>query len=530
MAHQDPGPPLGSREHRPGASQPEPASLRIGRFVGFLAMALGMFIALLDIQIVAGSMKEIQGGLSASRDEMTWVQTSYLIAEIVMIPLSGWLARVFSTRWLFTASSVAFTLASLGCGLAWSIESMIAFRVLQGFVGGAMIPLAFSAGFALYPGPKAAMIPAVLGVMGTLAPTIGPTLGGWITQTASWHYLFYLNLLPGLLIVVLVPLFVRVDEPDLSLLKGFDAISIPFIALGLGCLGYVLEEGVRLDWFEDDLIVACTVISATSWCLVIWRGLTHPRPVLDLRAFAIRNYALGCAFAFVIGVGNYGAIYIVPVFLGEVRDFNSFDIGQAVLITGVSQVLSTIVVASLSSRVDPRVMLTVGIVAYAASLFMMTPMTNQWGGGEMFWALALRGAASMAVIVPVTTFALGGLPRQRLPMASGLYNLMRNLGGAVGIACIGILLQERQALHYGRMAEHVSPFRPNVEQEAAAISTRLADVLLDPDRANQAAVLLLSGMAKKEALVIAVSDILLVMAALFAASMLLLPLLRRPVA
>lgn len=405
-----------------------------GRFLGFLAMALGMFVALLDIQIVSGSLREIQGGLSASRDEMSWVQTAYLIAEIVMIPLTGWLAGVFSTRWLFCTSAVLFTVTSLCCGLAWSIESMIVFRALQGFVGGAMIPLAFSTGFALFRGPKASVIPAVLGVMGTLAPTLGPTLGGWITETFSWRHLFYVNIAPGLLITAIVPIFVRVDAPDLSRLKGFDAFSIPFIAIALGGAGYVLEEGVRKDWFDDPTIAACTAASAVAWAVVVWRGVTHPRPVLDFAAFRVPNYTLSCVLAFVVGVGNYGAIYLLPVFLGEVRDYNSLDIGRAIFVTGVAQVVMTVAIATTANRLDQRLLLAAGLCAYGVSLVMMTPITDQWGGGELFWALILRGAASMAVIVPITSFALGGLPPARLPMASGLYNLMRNLGGAASIA------------------------------------------------------------------------------------------------
>lgn len=509
---------------------PRPDLSETQRLIGFAAVSLGMFLALLDIQIVAGSLKEIQGGLSASDDEMSAIQTSYLIGEIIMIPLSGWLAKVFSTRWLFTSSAAAFTLSSLMCGAAWNIESMVAARVVQGFVGGAMIPLAFSVGFALFTGRKAVLIPAVLGVMGTLAPTLGPVVGGWITDVFTWRYLFYLNILPGLLIVAATPLFVRVDEPDLSQLKGFDAVSIPFIAAALGCLGYVLEEGVRLDWFEDELLRCLALISALSWCVVIWRGLTHPRPVLDLRAFLDRDFALGCIFAFVLGVGNYGVIYILPVFLGKVRDFNSLDIGEAVFVTGVVQVLTTVCISATSNRVPPRVMLGVGLAAYGASLLLMTPLTNQWGGEELFWGLVVRGFASMAVVIPITSIALGGLRKDRLPMASGLFNLMRNLGGAAGIAGIAIMLQERQTLHYARIADNVTNFRPEIVQRMTELGTRLADRLPDPDLADRAAVLLMTQIAKKEALVLTVSDIALTMAALYVAALILLAFTRRPVA
>jgi DHA2 family multidrug resistance protein len=496
--------------------------------LGFFAMALGMFMALLDIQIVAGSYAEIRGGLSASLDEMTWIQTSYLIAESVMIPISGWLAWVFSTRWVFTVTAAAFTVTSLCCSLSWNIESMIVFRALQGFSGGALIPLSFSAGFALFPGPQAALIPAILGLTGNTATALGPVIGGWITQELSWEYLFYLNVIPGLIVITAVPLLVRVDKPNFSLLKGFDALSIPFIAVALGALGYVLEEGVRLDWFDDQLIVWFTIASLSSFAVVIWRGFTHRNPVLDLNALQERNFALSCCFAFIVGVGNYGSVFVIPVFLGDVRGYNSLDIGEALLITGVCQVIATLILVATSKKLSPRLMLGAGLFLYGVSLLWITPLTNQWGWEEFFLGQGLRGFASMFVIVPLTTFALGSLPAWRLPMASGLYNLMRNLGGAVGLACIGILLQERETLHYSQLAEHVTRFKEPLVQAIEGASARFGGLVADPERADLMALRLLTGLAKREALVITVSDILFAMAALFFASLFLLPFLRWP--
>lgn len=504
-----------------------PLKPSLGELLGFFAMALGMFVALLDIQIVAGALKEIRGGLSASRDEMSSIQTSYLIAEIVMIPISGWLAKVVSTRWLFTTSAVLFTMASLCCGLAWNIESMIVFRIVQGFVGAAMIPLAFSAGFSLFKGPKAALIPAILGVMGTLAPTLGPTVGGWITETFSWRHLFYVNVPPGLLIAATVPFFVRVDKPDLSFLKGVDWFSIPFIALAIGALGYVLEEGVRRDWFADSLIAGLAAASVASFCVVVWRGLTHPKPVLDIGAMLIPNFALGCIFAFVAGVGNYTTIYILPLFLAEVQGFNSLDIGKAVFVQGAAQLFATMAIAATANRVDQRLLLAVGFAGYAISLVMMTHLTNQWQGPEFFWALILRGTASMAVIIPVTSFALGGLPTWRLPMASGLFNLMRNFGGAVGVASTGIILQERQSLHYSRLAENMTAFHSGVARLQGAMAERFEMIFADLTRSDRAALVQLTRMVRREALVITVADVFWVMAALFLAGFVLVPLLRR---
>src|SRR6266436_7445003 len=264
----------------------------------FVVMCFGGFMALLDIQIVASSLQQIGGGLSAAQDQIAWVQTAYLIAEIVVIPLSGWLTRVFSTRWLFTASAAGFTAASLLCGLAWNIESMIVFRSLQGLLGASMIPIVFTSSFYYFEGPRRVYSAAVIGTIASVAPTLGPVIGGWITDTLNWHWLFYVNLAPGLAITALIPLLVKIDKPDLSLLKEADYPGIVLMAIGLGTLEYVLEEGTRWNWFDDAAIRTCALIAAIAGvlfiALFIARSLTFPRPVVDLRALTNRNFALGC--------------------------------------------------------------------------------------------------------------------------------------------------------------------------------------------------------------------------------------------
>ena len=216
-----------------------------------MVMCVGMFIALLDIQIVASSLQDIGGGLSAAQDQIGWVQTSYLVAEIIVIPLSGWLTRVFSTRWLFTFSAAGFTLASMLCGFAWSIESMIVFRALQGLLGASMIPTVFTSSFHYFQGPRRVYAAAVVGSIASIAPTLGPVIGGWITDTLNWHWLFYVNVIPGTIITILVALLVKIDKADPSLLKGADYIGMVLMAVSLGTAEYVLEEGTRWNWFDD---------------------------------------------------------------------------------------------------------------------------------------------------------------------------------------------------------------------------------------------------------------------------------------
>jgi DHA2 family multidrug resistance protein len=423
----------------------------------FASMCVGMFIALLDIQIVSASLRDIGGGLSAGADDTAWVQTSYLIAEIVVIPLSGWLSRVFSTRWLFVASAAGFTLTSLLCGMAWDIQSMIIFRAAQGFLGGSMIPTVFTTAFVFFEGKQRVIAAATIGALASLAPTLGPTLGGWITDNYSWHWLFFINLVPGIFVTFAVPALVRIDEPDLSLLKVGDWFGIVLIALFLGCLEYTLEEGPRWNWMEDSVIRTTAWTAAIAGVLFVWRELTAEHPVVDLRALKDRNFALGSFFSFVTGIGLFATIYLTPLFLGRVEGYSALQIGKAVFSTGVFQILTIPVYTFLATRVDLRWIMMVGMALFAISMFEFTPITHDWSGAELLLPQALRGAAQQLAVPPVVTLTLGGLAPARLRHASGLFNTMRNLGGAIGIAACATILNDRTNLHFQRLAEQLTP-------------------------------------------------------------------------
>ena len=494
----------------------------------FALMALGQFMALLDIQIVASSINEIQAGLAAGPDETSWVQTSYLMAEIVMIPLSGWLSRAFSTRWLFTASAACFTVTSVACGLAWNIESMIAFRALQGFVGGAMIPTVFATGFALFQGKQRAMVPAVLGTLSALAPTIGPTLGGYLTDTWSWHWLFFVNLVPGLLITFAIPLMGRIDDPEPSLLKRFDFISLALIAVSLAGLEYVLEEGYRWNWMEDDTIRSVAVIAAVAGVAFIARTLKSANPLVDLVALRNRTFALGCLFNFVTGFGIFAAVYVLPLFLARVRGFNARQIGDAVFIAGLAMVISAPIVAAVSRRLDVRVMIAFGFVAFAAGLWMMSFMTSDWTGGELFWPQAVRGFAILFCIVPATNMALGSVAPERLKMASALFNTMRNLGGAVGIACVNTLLNDRLNLHWLRLNERMVTAAHLSGDLLAGLRDHVVQQAVSPLVATQQSLALLARLTRREATTLAFADVLWLIAALFVLALPLVLLVKVP--
>ena len=296
---------------------PDPTKTTLREWFAFLCMVFGMFMAILDIQIVSSSISEIQAGLSASPDEVAWVQTSYLIAEIVMIPLSGWLSRLLSTRILFVGSAIGFTIFSMLCASATSLNAMIVYRALQGFLGGAMIPTVFATAWMMFPGQRSAKVSVLIGLIATMAPTIGPTLGGWLTQTFSWHMLFLINVPFGIGVAISVWLLLDIDRPDFSLLKQFDYIGLGLMAAFLGSLEFVLEDGNKNQWFEDEMITWFAIVSAVAGVAFIWRMLTSRDPLVDLRAFKNANFTAGCTFSLVMGVGLWFGARALAASLGS---------------------------------------------------------------------------------------------------------------------------------------------------------------------------------------------------------------------
>lgn len=518
-----------SRKPQAGAGSAAPAAdadrIDPRRLIAFMSMAVGMFMALLDIQVVSASLSEIQAGLSASTDEMSWVQTAYLIAEVVMIPLSGYLAQAISTRWLFAISAGGFTITSLFCGLSSGINEMIFWRALQGFLGGAMIPSVFSAAYSIFPRSKQGIIAPIVGLIATLAPTIGPTVGGYLTEWQSWHWLFFINILPGIFVTVAAIALIDFDEPDLSLLAKFDWFGLAALALFLCSLEYVLEEGARNDWFEDESIRIFAVATVIGGILFFWRALTRDVPIVNMSAFKDRNFAVGCLFTFTLGIGLYGLTYIYPLFLGHVRGYNSLEIGQTMFLSGACMFVTAPIAGRLAQRIDPRIMMSAGFVGFAIGCWIMTKVTADWDFWELAWPQVFRGVSLMFCMIPINNVALGTLPPDRLKSASGLFNLMRNLGGAVGLAAINTFINNRWDLHIERLHEAL-------DQSNAVANDWLADMTQRfSDQGSEAATMALrqlATVARGQAYVMALADIFVLLAVTFMLLIPLAPLLRRP--
>ncbi len=497
------------------------------RMLAFIAMCAGMFMAFLDIQIVSASLSEIQAGLSASADEIPWVQTAYLVAEVISIPLSGFLSRALGTRALFAASCAGFTFTSLMCGLSSTMGGMIVWRAAQGFIGGGMIPSVFAAAYTVFPKSRQAMVTPVIGLIATLAPTIGPTVGGYLTEALSWHWLFFINVVPGVAVTLAAWTLIDFDKPDYSLLDHFDWWGLVTMAGFLGPLEYVLEEGPQHDWLQDDAVLYAAIVSGLSAIAFVWRALSARAPIVDLRAFGNGNFALGSLFSFVLGIGLYGLTYLYPRYLANVRGYTSLMIGETMFVSGLAMFLTAPVAGRLSGKVDPRAMLVLGFLLFAAGTFGMSDVTKDWDFWELFVPQVLRGVGLMFAMIPVTNIALGTMPADRLKNASGLFNLTRNLGGAIGLAVINTVLDDRMDLHLARLREASNWSRGPAADRLAALAGKFHGFGAD---AQAMALRQMALSVRREALVMSFADVFLLLTALFAALAVFGLLMKKPAA
>jgi DHA2 family multidrug resistance protein len=427
----------------------------LATWAGFAAMCLGMFMAILDIQVVATSLPNIQAALAIAPDQMSWIQTAYLIAEVVAIPLTGFLTRVLGMRGLFVSAVSLFTIASIGCAQSADFAGLIAWRIVQGFAGGTLIPAVFSAVFLLFPTRGQALATTIAGVVAVLAPTLGPVVGGWITQTWSWHWLFLINVVPGMIAAMVGGVTLSAGGGAWRHVYTLDGLSLLMMAVALGTLEIALKEAPARGWGSPLAIGLLTLCAATG-VVFAWRTLRRARPIVDLHALADRDFAIGCGLSFVLGMGLYGSVYLMPVFLAFVRQHGPLRIGEIMLVTGVMQLLAAPLAVILERRVDARWLTAAGFMLFAVGLGLSCFQTWETDFDAMFWPQVVRGGAIMFCLLPPTRLALGHLTPERVPDASGLFNLMRNLGGAIGLALIDTVIFGRAAGHARQLAARLA--------------------------------------------------------------------------
>lgn len=492
--------------------------------LGFAGMVIGQFMAILDIQIVASSLPQIQSGIGASADEISWIQTAYLIPEVVMIPLSGYLSRLWGTQKVFLVSCSGFLLMSIATGMSSSIEAMIFFRALQGFVGGAMIPTVFAVAFTAFPPKQRVTASIVMGLIVTLAPTIGPTLGGHLTEWLSWRWLFFINVIPGMLVLFLVGRYANFDKGDPSLSKGFDWWGLALMATFLMSLQFVLEEGSKNDWFADEMILLLTVVAAVTGPAFVWRSLVYRNPIVELRAFANRNFMVGVVMTFTVGAALFGGTFLLPLFLSRVQDYSPAEVGTTMVVSGLSMFLTAPFAGRLVRLLDLRILMFVGFMLCAWGMWDAHAVTTEWGFWQFAGVQAMRGVGVMLAMIAAQQVTMSTLPDHMVKNASGLVNLSRNVGGAFGLAMLNTSLTQNTALHMNELTQAIPVTDDRMATMLAGMQERFAGSI-DPAGAAMQAVY---GMLQRQATTLAFGDAfaLLAIACAFAAFV---TLLSRPV-
>jgi MFS transporter, DHA2 family, multidrug resistance protein len=476
------------------------------RWIGYIALCIGMFMAILDIQVVVTSLKVIEEALHIGPDLMSWVQTAYIIAEVIAIPVTALLTRVMSMRWLFAGALSMFTLASIACAMSTGFNDLIFYRVLQGFAGGVLIPLVFSAIFLMMPkGMEQTLATAIGGFLAVLGPALGPIIGGWLTEHYSWHWLFLINVGPGIVAIIAGALTLPAHAFRLSILKELDwAVLLAFgVCLALLVIG--LKEAPGRGWLSL-VVLGCFAASA----LLLWFCVKRPTSPILFHLLKDRSMAYGCALSFLIGFLLYASVYVQPVFLGFVRTHGPLQIGLIVLTMGLAQLAAAPVSVWLDRLFDARALTALGFLVFGAGLWLNGHLTVASDKPELFWPQVLRGISITMCVLPPIRIAMALMPLDKVSDGSGLFNLVRNIGGIIGIAVVDTIMFSRAPEH-AQVLIDMAKTAP--EQAAAAMGVTVAD-LPDPDDAM--GIFALADLAQSAGLTTAINESWWLLAALSA--------------
>jgi DHA2 family multidrug resistance protein len=483
-------------------------------WIAVIGATLGAFMAVLNIQIVNASLADIQGAIGAGIDDGGWISTSYLIAEIVVIPLSAWLAQVFSIRKYLLTNAVLFLLLSVACAFAQNLPQMIVLRAVQGFTGGVLIPMAFTLIITLLPKAKQPIGLALFALSATFAPAIGPTIGGYLTENWGWEYIFYVNLVPGAVMVGMLYYALEAKPMNLSQLAEGDWAGIATMAIGLSALQTVLEEGNKDDWFGSPFIVKLSVIAAIALTAFVVIELTAKKPLINLRLLARRNFGFGLLANFLLGIALYGSVFILPVYLSRIQGYNAEQIGM---------------VPRLMQRFDARIIIGVGFALFAASNFMNIYMTNDYATDQLFWPNIVRALGQALVMAPLSAVATSGIEPENAGSASGLFNMTRNLGGAVGIALLQTLLTKREQYHSNVLMQSVSLLEQATRVRIEQLTQYFVNHgVVDHAEATHRAIIAIGKIVQKQAFILAFSDTFYLLGAALIVALIAVLLLKKP--
>src|ERR1700738_326900 len=476
-------------------------------WISVFAAMIGCFMAILNIQITNASLLNIEGGIGTGVDNGSWISTSYLIGEIVVIPLTDYLSRVFSLRRYMLASASLFAAFSVACAFAHDLPSMIAMRGLQGFVGGVLIPMAFTMVLTRLPKPQQPIGLAIFALSVTFAPAIGPTIGGYLTENYGWQTIFFVNVLPTIVMVTALYLTLERQPMQLGLLKEGDWTGIVTMAIGLSAFQTVLEEGNKDDWFSSPFILRLAIVALVSLSLFVWIELTVEKPLIRLRLLKQRNFGFGTISVTLLGFALFGSVYILPAYLGQTQGYNAEQIGAVLAWTGLPQLILIPLVPKLMQRFDTRAIAFIGLSIFAYSCFMNTAMSPDYAGDQLWIPNIVRAIGQDMVLTPMISVATGDLAPQDAAAASGISNMFRNLGGAIGTAVLATVITKREQFHSNIIGQSVTLGREEVRGRISQMTDFfLAHGVPDPAAARQQAIIALGNAVKRQALVMGFSD------------------------
>lgn len=514
-------PAAGARPPRLSVPANPAEQVSVRTWVAVVGAAIGAFLAILNIQIVSSSLADIQGAIGAGADEGGWVTTSYLVAEIIVIPISGWLARVFSVRTYLLTNTFLFLIFSASCAFTTNLTQMIVVRALQGFAGGVLIPLAFTIIMTKLPPSKHAVGLTIYAVSAIFAPSIGPVIGGYCNETFGWQSIFFVNLLPGLVMLLMLWFSLDPEPRNLQLLRRGDWLGIVAIAVGLGSLETVLEDGEKDDWFGSQTIIRLTIIAAVSLAVFIVIQLVRKNPLLHLRLLGRRNFGLGTVANFFFGFSMYGWLYVVPLYLARIQGYNAEQIGGVLIWIGLPQLMILPLLPKLMKRVDPRRLVTIGYLLFIIGSLLAINFSGDFSGPQFIDSSLVRAVGQSLVMTPLSAIAVAGIEREHAGSASALFNMIRNLGGAIGIALLQTFLTKREQFHSVIMNAQVSLLDgPTRTQVAQLTNYFMAHGVSDPAFAQHEAFVAVGRTIRRQASMLAYSDTIIFQSALLGLALL----------
>ena len=501
---------------------------KINKWLITLTVMIPAFMEIVDTSIANVALPHMQGNLNAGTDEVTWVLTSYLISNAVIMPMTGWLARMFGRKRFLISCIILFTISSFLCGMAPNLATLVFFRIVQGAAGGALIPMSQAIMMESFPPQEGGMAMAIFGIGAMFGPVVGPTLGGWITDNLSWRWIFYINIPVGILAVIMTKYFIF-DPSYLKRRKAtIDYWGLALLTLGIGSLQVVLDKGQQDDWFNSSFIIAFSIISAVSLILFVYAELKHEHPIVNLRLFKDAAFASGNFIMFMVGFCLYGSVVMLPLFLQTMMGYSATMAGLVMAPGGIASVILLPIVGAYIQRRSGRRIILAGLALGAVSLFMMRGFTLEASYWDFMWPRVMLGAALGMIFPPLTRATLANIPRVEMGNATGMYNLLRNIGGSVGIALSATMLTRLAQSNQANLVGHVNPFNPLLQSRFRELTEAAIAKGMDAVTAKKAALGILYRIVERESGLLAYTYIFWVLGLAFLVIIPFLYFLRRP--